>query len=113
MKLGASGILSLTIKDKDVLYSAYMPFLKNGGIFIPTNKSYKMGEEVFLLLRLMDEPGKIPAAGKVAWMTPKGAQGNKAAGIGVHFNDDDKVAKDRIETLLAGSLKSDRITHTM
>ena len=28
-----NGILSLTIKDKAVLYSAYMPFLENGGLF--------------------------------------------------------------------------------
>ena len=33
-----NGILSLTIKDKAVLYSAYMPFLDNGGLFVPTNK---------------------------------------------------------------------------
>jgi type IV pilus assembly protein PilZ len=72
-----NGILSLTIKDKSVLYAAYMPFIKNGGLFIPTNKSYKLGDEVFMLLNLMDEPEKIPVAGKVAWITPKGAQGNR------------------------------------
>ena len=54
-----NGILSLTIKDKSVLYAAYMPFIKNGGLFIPTNKSYKLGDEVFMLLNLMDEPEKI------------------------------------------------------
>lgn len=75
-----NGILSLTIKDKSVLYAAYMPFIKNGGLFIPTNKSYKLGDEVFMLLHLMDEPEKIPVAGKVTWVTPKGAQGNRAAG---------------------------------
>lgn len=69
-----NGILSLTIKDKSVLYAAYMPFIKNGGLFIPTNKSYKLGDEVFMLLNLMDEAEKIPVAGKVAWITPKGAQ---------------------------------------
>ena len=42
-----NGILSLTIKDKAVLYSAYMPFLENGGLFVPTNKAYALGDEVF------------------------------------------------------------------
>ncbi|HMW49097.1 MAG TPA: hypothetical protein PKC70_12430, partial [Cellvibrionaceae bacterium] len=60
-----NGILSLTIRDKAVLYAAYMPFIKNGGLFIPTNKSYSLGDEVFMLLNLMDEPEKIPVAGKV------------------------------------------------
>jgi len=65
-----SGILSLTIKDKAVLYAAYMPFVKNGGLFIPTNKQYRLGDEVFLLLNLMDEAEKIPVAGKIIWITP-------------------------------------------
>ncbi|MCW8193513.1 pilus assembly protein PilZ [Proteobacteria bacterium 005FR1] len=108
-----NGILSLTIKDKAVLYAAYMPFLKNGGLFIPTNKVYKLGDEVFMLLNLMDEPEKIPVAGRVVWITPKGAQGNRAAGIGVQFSDQDNTAATKIETYLAGSLDSERPTHTM
>ncbi len=113
-KFGArSGILTLTIKDKAVLYAAYMPFVENGGLFIPTSKNYQLGDEVFLLLNLMDEPEKIPVAGKVVWITPKGAQGNRAAGIGVQFNADDDTARNKIETYLAGALNSDRPTHTM
>ena len=40
-------ILSLSIKDKNALYMAYMPFVANGGLFIPTNREYEMGQEVF------------------------------------------------------------------
>lgn len=108
-----NGILSLTIKDKAVLYAAYMPFVQSGGLFIPTNKSYSLGDEVFMLLNLMDEPEKIPVAGKVVWVTPKGAQGNRAAGIGVQFSDQDNTAVNKIENYLAGSLDSDRPTHTL
>ncbi|HEX4974557.1 MAG TPA: PilZ domain-containing protein [Pseudomonadales bacterium] len=108
-----SGILSLTIKDKAVLYAAYMPFVKNGGLFIPTSKSYHLGDEVFLLLTLMEEPEKIPVAGKVVWITPRGAGGTRAAGIGVQFNEEGAVARKKIETYLAGALQSDRPTHTM
>ena len=108
-----NGILSLTIKDKAVLYAAYMPFLINGGLFIPTNKPYRVGDEVFMLLNLMEETEKIPVAGKVVWVTPRGAQGNRAAGIGVQFNGQDDTANKKIENYLAGSLDSDRPTHTM
>ena len=108
-----SGILSLTIKDKSVLYAAYMPFIQGGGLFIPTNKQYQLGEEVFMLLKLMEEPEKIPVAGKVIWLTPKGSQGNKVTGIGVQFTGEESMAKDKIETYLAGALQSDRLTHTM
>ncbi|MCP3665080.1 MAG: pilus assembly protein PilZ [Gammaproteobacteria bacterium] len=108
------GILSLTIKDKNALYAAYMQFVQNGGLFIPTNKKYKLGDEVFMLLTLMEETERLPVAGKIVWVTPIGAEGNRAAGIGVQFSDQDGgAARNKIETYLAGALKSDRPTHTM
>ncbi|BBL74660.1 PilZ domain-containing protein [Methylomagnum ishizawai] len=108
------GILSLTIRDKSVLYSAYMPFVKNGGLFIPTNRAYNLGDEVFMLLNLMDEADRIPIAGKIVWITPKGAEGYRSHGIGVQFSDEDGGAtRNRIENHLAGILESQRPTHTM
>ncbi len=108
------GILSLAIKDKSSLYTAYMPFIKNGGLFIPTNKKYKLGDEVFMLLTLMEEKEKLPVAGKIVWITPTGSQGNRLAGIGVQFSDrDNGQIRNKIEGYLAGALKSDRQTHTM
>ncbi|RLJ20298.1 pilus assembly protein PilZ [bacterium endosymbiont of Escarpia laminata] len=108
------GILSLTIKDKNALYAAYMQFVKNGGLFIPTTKKYRLGDEVFMLLTLMEEAERIPVAGKIIWVTPIGAEGNRAAGIGVQFSDQDGgAARNKIETYLAGALKSDRPTHTL
>lgn len=108
------GILSLTIRDKSALYASYMAFIKNGGLFIPTAKSYRMGDEVFMLLNLMDEKEKLPIAGQIVWITPKGAQGNRTAGIGVQFSELDKgQTKNKIENYLAAALKSERQTHTM
>ena len=108
------GILSLAIKDKGSLYAAYMPFVHNGGLFIPTTKNYKLGDEVFMLLTLMDSSEKLPVAGKVVWITPPGSTGNKTPGVGVQFSDQDQGAtRHKIEGLLAGALQADRPTHTM
>merc|ERR1711974_452644 len=108
-----NGILSLTIRDKAVLYAAYMPFVHDGGLFVPTTKQYQVGDEVFMLLTLMDEPEKIPVAGRVVWITPRGAQSNRAAGIGVQFIGEDRSANQKIEAFLAGILESEKPTHTM
>ena len=109
-----NNVLSLTIRDKSALYAAYMPFLNNGGLFIPTKTTFLLGDEVFMLLTLADSKEKLPLAGKVVWITPGGAQGRRAAGVGVQFNDLDKGAtRNKIEKLLAGALGSDRKTHTM
>ena len=108
------GVLSLSIKDKNALYAAYMPFVKNGGLFIPTSRKYKLGEEVFMLLNLLSGNDKIPVAGRVVWITPPGAQGQKHAGVGIQFNQKDSgPARNKIETLLGGALKSSRTTHTL
>jgi type IV pilus assembly protein PilZ len=109
------GILSLAVKDKAALYHAYMPYLKNGGIFVPTGKRYFLGDEVFLLLTLPESSERLPVAGKVVWVTPIGAQGNRTAGVGVQFADTSEgdAVKGKIEALLAGTLGADKPTHTM
>ncbi|MFS6504958.1 PilZ domain-containing protein, partial [Staphylococcus aureus] len=58
---------------------------------------------------------RLSVVGKVAWICPTGAQGNHAAGVGIHFNDtpDAEVARQRIENMLAGVLNSERPTNTM
>ena len=108
------GLLTLTIRDKSALYLAYMPFIRNGGLFIPTSSSYRIGDEVFMLLNIMGEDEKIPVAGRVIWVTPKGAQGKRTAGIGVQFSDQDGGAtQKKIENYLAGALGGAKPTHTM
>jgi type IV pilus assembly protein PilZ len=109
------GIISLKIKDTATLYNAYMPYLKHGGLFAPTAQRYALGDEVVLLINLTDEGERLSVAGKVVWVTPVGAQGNRTAGIGVQFNEssDGEVARTRIENILAGMTGSERPTHTM
>ena len=108
-------VLSLNISSKSALYAAYMPFLKGGGIFIPTSRPYALGEEVFMLLSLMDDPNRIAVQGKIVWITPEGVQGNRTQGIGVQFSQDESgaAAKATIEKLLGQTMASSRPTHTM
>ena len=108
-------VLSLHINSKSALYAAYMPFLGNGGIFLPTAKRYELGDEVFLMMQLLDDPAKHPVAGTVVWITPAGAQRSKAQGVGVQFAADEtgKLVRSKIEQILAGHLNSGRPTHTL
>lgn len=109
----AGGIINQAIKDKIALYNSYMPFVKGGGLFLPTNRQCKLGEEVFVLLTLMDDPERIPLTGKVIWINPR-QQGMRAAGIGIQLiGEEGDKARRKIETFLAGALKADRPTHTM
>ena len=106
-------MIALTIKDKAVLHNYYMPFIKNGGLFIANRTEYELGDDVFILLNLMDESEKITVAGKVVWIARKGVKSPHTPGIGIQFTEPDNLAKDKIETYLMGSIGSANATATM
>lgn len=106
-------ILNLAIADKSALYQAYMPFVKNGGIFATTKHPHKLGDEVFMLITLPEDNEKLPVTGKIIWVTFGGAQGGRPSGVGVQFSDQDKgKVKNRIENTLSTMLNSNRPTYT-
>ena len=108
-------VIQLAIKEKGALYAAYIPLFEEGGIFIPTTREYRLGDDVYVLLTLPDDPQRYPVAGKVACITPAHAAGNRAPGVGVRFPTDEKSRqlKARIEEALGSSLASDRATQTI
>jgi type IV pilus assembly protein PilZ len=109
------GVFTLVIRSKAALYAAWIPLLKGGGIFIPSNRAHHLGEEVLILLSLLDDPNKIPLQGNVAWINPAHSAGNRPQGIGVQLQDNEvgKELRKKVEGLLAGALQSSRPTHTI
>lgn len=96
------------------LHAAYMPFIKGGGLFIRTKVEFELGDEVGLTVNLFDELEPYRLDAKVVWITPIGAQGNKPPGIGVQFiGENSRILCNKIETYLAGTLKSSQATDTM
>jgi type IV pilus assembly protein PilZ len=108
-------VIQLAIKEKAALYAAFIPLFTEGGVFIPTTRDYRLGDDVYVLLSLPDEAQRYPIAGKVAWVTPAKAAGNRAQGVGIQFPKDDKskALKLKIEEILGAHLGSDRITQTI
>lgn len=108
------GIVSYEILDKATLYAAYMPFIKNGGLFVASDLPYKLGDELSVSIQLIDESPRMVILGKVVWITPAHAQGNRKQGVGIQFNEEDAEGiRNKIETYLAGALQSDRSTDTL
>ncbi|MDO9438826.1 PilZ domain-containing protein [Hydrogenophaga sp.] len=108
-------VIQLSIKEKAALYAAYIPLFADGGIFIPSAREYRLGDDVYVLLSLPDDPQRYPVAGKVAWVTPAKAQGARTQGVGIRFPSDEKSRqlKLKIEEILGSSLGSDRATQTL
>jgi len=108
-------VMQLVFREKGALYAAYMPVLTDGGLFVPTTRDYKLGEDIYLLLSLPDDPQRYPVAGKVAWITPANASGGRTQGVGVRFPADEKTRalKLRIEEILGTALASAKPTQTI
>ena len=108
-------VIQLAIKEKSALYAAYIPLFTEGGIFIPTTRDYELGDDVYVLLSLPDDPQRYPVAGKVAWVTPSRAANNRTQGVGILFPKDEKsrLLKLKIEEILGANLASDRPTQTI
>ncbi len=108
-------VIQLAIKEKAALYAAYISAFSEGGVFIPSTKDYKLGDDVYVLITLPEDTQRYPVAGKVAWITPAKAAGNRTQGIGIRFPTDEKskLLKIKIEQLLGAHLGSERPTQTI
>ena len=108
-------LMQLAIKEKAALYAAYIPLFAEGGIFVPTQRDYRLGDDVYVLLTLPDDPQRYPVAGRVAWVTPERASGNRTQGVGIQFPKDAKSAELRakIEQILGTALSSEKPTQTI
>lgn len=108
-------VIQLAIKEKAALYAAYIPLFTEGGVFIPTSRDYKLGDDVYVLLSLPEDPQRYPVAGKVAWVTPARGASNRTQGVGIRFPADDKsrLLKLKIEEMLGAHLGSERPTQTI
>lgn len=108
-------VIQLSIKEKAALYAAYIPLFAEGGIFVPTTREHRLGDDLYVLISLPEDPQRYPVAGKVAWITPARATGNRTQGVGVRFPSDEKThqLKMRIEQVLGAHLASDRPTQTI
>ncbi len=108
-------VIQLAIKEKTALHAAYIPLFSEGGIFIPTAREYKLGDDIYVLLSLPEDPQRYPVAGKVAWVTPPKAAGSRTQGVGIQFPKDEKskLLKFKIEEILGAMVGSDRPTQTI
>ena len=108
-------VIQLVFREKGALYAAYMPLLTDGGLFVPTQRDYKLGDDIYLLLSLPEDPQRYPVAGKIAWITPVNASGGRTQGVGVSFPADDKTRqlKTKIEEVLGTSIASSKPTQTI
>ncbi len=100
------------VSDRD-LYQSYMPFVKNGGLFVRTVEQYELGTEILLEVTLPDSLESSEIKGQICWLTPIGVQNGTPAGIGINFVEDPEQIRNQIEKAIARLLNSSEPTLTM
>lgn len=98
---GCVPVLFCTIADPATLAAHYMPYLKGGGIFIPGETGYALGDDIFIIVSLPDEPARLAVHAKVAWISPPKSGQGREPGIGIRFAGSDNRLRTKIERLLA------------
>lgn len=107
---------NITIDDKKELYKYYMPFIKDGGLFIPfqedlnANNVYP-GMTVLLLLTVIEPKNRYTISGKVVWIQKAGAI--KGYGISLGSSTQAKSLKDYIEVAVADLAQKKEPTYTI
>jgi type IV pilus assembly protein PilZ len=78
-------IIHYVIKDPVESNLSYMPFINDGGFFIPTMNAYSLGDRVVVDLLLPGKTESLHIEGKVIWITPPNALHHVLTGIGIQF----------------------------
>jgi type IV pilus assembly protein PilZ len=107
--------MQLNLKDRSHLFDVYISSFTDGGIFMRTSREYALGDELYVLLTLPEDPQRYAIAGIVAWITPTNAQSGRSQGVGIRFPPDQRGVdvKRKIELLLGPLLISDRVNQTL
>lgn len=94
-------LLTLELKDDAALHSSYMPFIRNGAIFVPTkDTNHVFGDEVVISMHLKSSNKKLAIPGKVVWIAPQSCE-RGTQGLGIQFAGTAKAkVKLIIETML-------------
>lgn len=94
--------LEYDICDQSELNLSYLPFIKGGGLFIPTEVTFYLDDPVNVELNLFGEHYKIE--GKVVWITPKNSIYHIHVGVGIELIGlSAKSICEKIRTKLDGS----------
>lgn len=107
-------VIYCSFSNENELHSAFMPFIKGGGLFVRTNDRYHLEDSLILSVKLMNESCPYVVDAKVVWITPKGAQRNKPAGIGLQLLEGNvSTLLDTIKSYLGDRLNASLLTDTI
>lgn len=91
-----------------------MLFLEHGGLFVPTDDIFSLGDEVLSAVEIIGHPKKFLRT-QVAWTSPARTSAYRPRDVGLAFDMDEICiqTKQLIEAEPGNVLRSDRATFTL
>ncbi|TCM63726.1 type IV pilus assembly protein PilZ [Acinetobacter calcoaceticus] len=113
MQTDSGALIQFSIQDTAMLQACYMPYVKGGGLFIPSLHQVQMGELVKLMARLGDDERNIALSGAVIWISHK-AMGVKPQGFAIQLGGAGADGfRAKAEKILASATPSTRPSFTL
>lgn len=98
----------------NALKEAFMPYVQDGGIFIPTTTTFHLGDKIKVTVTLPENKQTFMLEGEVIWITPQSVhQPNRHTGIGIQCSTDEGEAfRKSVEQLLTDVKEKDGVGNT-
>jgi len=84
--------ITATIANLEQLKSAYLPFLVNGGVLVPSEADHEIGNDVLVELNLFCCNEPLDFSGKIVWTSPSNMHTEAMLGTGIEFSDEQAKA---------------------
>lgn len=99
--MAEDNVLNYILHDLVELNLSYMPFISDGGMFVPSDQNFILGEKISLVLHLPGQEEILNIEGKIIWITPKNALHHVVSGVGIQFvGPHASTIKNKIESIL-------------
>ena len=108
-------MVQVALADRTSIYNSYMSFLTHGGVFIASDDTFTIGDEVLLVLEVGEAADRFPLKTTVCWINPVRGSTTRPRGVGLAFDNGDtaKQARHYIENSRSGLLDLPRPTYTI
>lgn len=94
--------IQLYFKARHHLYMSYMPDVQTFGLFVPTSRDLEIGQNIHVLLKILDEPERSFISARVIDKREAGNKAEKPKGLFLQFDDENSLElKNKIDELLS------------
>lgn len=94
-----AAVIKVNYSSHGALKMDYAQNISKGGLFLATNNTFEIGQDIEIHLNSHGLPQAIPVPGKVRWIGERGTP--SVRGIGIQFSLEDRKVREKIETMLS------------